>query len=176
MRLYISVNFDEEVKRSFLAVQEAIRAQASRGNFSLPENLHLTLAFLGETEEGRLPAVRGVMGALRGEPFELSFTRSGCFTHSRKELWWIGAEDEGKGHSSLMDLRRQLCEGLRAAELVFDDRPFHAHVTLGREIKHDKPVSVPGVNITVPVRSVSLMKSEHIKGRLVYTELFTRRL
>jgi 2'-5' RNA ligase len=176
MRLFISVNFDEDVKQKFLDIQEAIRSQASRGSFSLPENLHLTLAFLGETEERRLPAVSGIIGAIRGEPFELPFTRSGCFTHSRKELWWIGAGEEGAGLPALIDIRRQLCDGLRAAELAFDDRPFHAHVTLGREIKHDKPLSVPGLNITVPVRRISLMKSEHIERRLVYTELFARLL
>jgi 2'-5' RNA ligase len=176
MRLFISVNFDEEVKRKFLDLQEAVRTQASRGNFSLPENLHLTLAFLGETEEVKFPAVRGVMEAIHSGPFELLFTRSGCFTHSRKELWWIGAGDGEEGFSSLIDVRRQLCEGLRAAGLAFDDRPFHAHVTLGREIKHDKPISVSGVNIAVPVRRISLMKSEHIERRFVHTELFARLL
>ncbi|MDR1318307.1 MAG: RNA 2',3'-cyclic phosphodiesterase [Treponema sp.] len=176
MRLFISVNFDEEVRRKLFRLQEAVKAQASRGSFSLPENFHLTLAFLGETEEKRLPVIRGIIEVIRGGPFDLSFTRSGCFTHSRKELWWIGVEDKGKGLSSLLDIRRQLREGLKAAELVFDDRPFSAHVTLGREIRHEKPLSFPGVDITVPVRSISLMKSEHIERRLVYTELFVRPL
>jgi 2'-5' RNA ligase len=174
--LFSSVNFDEEVRRKLLDVQEAIRVQASRGSFSQPENFHLTLAFLGETAEERLPAIGSVIDAICGSPFELLFTRSGCFTHSRKELWWIGAGNEGKGLSSLMGIRQELCAGLRAAGITFDDRPFNAHVTLGREIKHDKPLSVPGVNIAVPVRRISLMKSEHIKRHLVYSELFARDL
>jgi 2'-5' RNA ligase len=172
MRLFVSVNFDEEVRKKFLALREAIRAQALKGSFSAPENFHLTLAFLGETRAESLPAIRGAVEAIRAGPFELSFTHSGCFTHNRKELWWVGVKDGEKGFSSLMDIRRQLCEGLRAAALAFDDRPFNAHITLGREIKHNQPLSLPGVNITVPVRRISLMKSEHIERRLVYTELF----
>ena len=52
MRLFIAINFDEETKQSIIAVQRRLR-EWGRGNFSHPENLHLTLAFLGETAPER---------------------------------------------------------------------------------------------------------------------------
>ena len=49
LRLFISVNCDDKVKKQLLSVQDKIKAQSVKGNFSLPENLHLTLVFIGET-------------------------------------------------------------------------------------------------------------------------------
>ncbi|MDR2020726.1 MAG: RNA 2',3'-cyclic phosphodiesterase [Treponema sp.] len=193
MRLFIAVNFNETVKERILEVQAGIRAQASRGNFSRRENLHLSLAFLGETPEDRLPLIRSCMEALRGPPFTLTFNHTGCFSRGGKELWWLGAE-EGPGMNRLREIRRRLCTGLLEAALAFDGRPFKAHITLGREIRSPVPVRMPPVNIGVPVERISLMLSEHRtagsipagktapgssptgKKLLVYTELYGQSL
>ncbi|MDR1587891.1 MAG: RNA 2',3'-cyclic phosphodiesterase [Treponema sp.] len=171
MRLFIAVNFDDEVKGRVLFIQDRIREQALRGNFSRPENLHLTLAFIGETPEAQVPVVCSVLADLRYAPFELDFSCLGFFSHSRKELWWIGADQKSAGHAALLELRKALCAGLLAKGIAFDNRPFNAHITLGREIKHLNPIDAPAPRIAVPVRRISLMKSERVKGALTYTEI-----
>jgi 2'-5' RNA ligase len=176
MRLFIAVNFDDGVKSRVLFVQDRIREQASKGNFSRPENLHLTLAFIGETPEARVPAICSVLADLRHAPFDLDFSRSGFFRRGGKELWWIGADQKNAGYAALLELRESLCAGLLAKGISFDDRPFNAHITLGREIKHLKPIDAPAPGIAVPVRRISLMKSEHVKGLLCYTEIGARDL
>jgi 2'-5' RNA ligase len=176
MRLFISINFDDAVKRELLDVQATIRAQAFKGTFPQSENLHLTLVFLGEAGVERIPAIRAIMGTINETPFELSFTRLGHFTRGGKELWWIGIEERESGLSSLMNIRGELCQGLKAAGIAFDDRPFKAHITLGRQIKRRQPLFVPDVNIAVPVSRINLIKSEHIEKRLVHTEIFAREL
>jgi 2'-5' RNA ligase len=176
MRLFIAINFDDGVKGRILFIRDRIREQSAKGNFSRPENLHLTLAFIGETPEARVPAICSVLEDLRHAPFELGFSRSGFFRRGGKELWWIGADQESAGHAALLELREALCAGLLEKGLAFDSRPFNAHITLGREIKHAKPIDAPAPEITVPVRRVSLMKSEHIGGVLTYTEIGARDL
>ncbi|MDR1250689.1 MAG: RNA 2',3'-cyclic phosphodiesterase [Treponema sp.] len=177
MRLFIAVNFNDEIKSRLLQIQERIRERSLKGNFSRLENLHLTLVFLGETPEDQVPAIRAIMAgarrALSVREFTLDFTRTGCFRHSNKELWWIAADKADPGLCALTELRRYITDGLLQAGIAFDNRPFNAHITLGREIKHLSPIVLPDETITAPIDRISLMKSEHINTTLVYTGIFT---
>jgi 2'-5' RNA ligase len=175
MRLFIAVNCDDETKKRLLSVQDKIKSQSIKGNFSRPENIHLTLVFLGETPEGQVPAIcSAVKEAMRppASPFTLAFSQTGCFTHGGKELWWIGAGHCGPSLDILKNIRQRITGGLSAAGVAFDDRPFNPHITLGREIKHNAPIVIGQQEITYPVSRISLMKSERSGGALVYTEIF----
>ena len=175
MRLFIAVNCDDETKRLLLSVQEKIKSQSLKGNFSRPENLHLTLVFLGETPEEQVPAIcSAIKEALRppASPFTLAFSQTGCYRHSNKELWWIGAGHSDPSLGALKNLRQRITGGLSTAGAAFDDRPFNPHITLGREIKHNAPIVIPQQEINFSVNRISLMKSERSGGVLVYTEVF----
>ena len=194
MRLFIAVNFDDEIKSRLLRVQSRIREQSLKGNFSRPENLHLTLVFFGETPPQQVPLIRSAMdrACAACQPFSLDFGSTGFFKHSGKELWWIGSDKAVVGQAAigraatgqvatdraatglqtLEKLRRSLAEGLCSAGVNFDERPFNPHITLGREIRRTGPIELPKENISVPINRLSLMKSEHSGGRLVYTAIY----
>jgi 2'-5' RNA ligase len=180
MRLFIAVNFSDEVKNRIVNIQEQLRAQTVTGNFTRPGNFHLTLAFLGETPEEKLKPLFRIMEEIHAPPFDISFSSAGCFSHSRKELWWIGAEPDCPGLGLLKAIHQQLIDRLdkevdfQGKSFSVDKRPFNAHITLGREIKHFGPIALDKPCITVRVDRISLMKSEHVKGVLTYTELFAR--
>ncbi|MDR0497628.1 MAG: RNA 2',3'-cyclic phosphodiesterase [Treponema sp.] len=178
MRLFIAVNFNDQVKKRIMDVQELLRCQCLRGNFTRPENLHLTLVFIGEIPDGmrNLDSLSRIITDVQAASFFIPFNRTGCFTHSRKELWWIGAEPDAPGLSLIKDIHEQLLSGLLNEGFPADARPFNAHITLGREIKHAKPVILDCPEIIVSVNRVSLMKSEHIHGVLTYTELMGKDL
>jgi 2'-5' RNA ligase len=175
IRLFIAVNCDDATKKLLLSVQDTIKAQSLKGNFSRPENLHLTLAFLGETQEERVPAIcAAIQEAMRPPiaPFTLTFAQTGCFRHSGKELWWIGAQQTDPSLAMLKNLRQRITGGLSAANITYDDRTFKPHITLGREIRHDTPIELRPQEIALAVNRVSLMKSQRINGATVYTEIF----
>ena len=176
MRLFIAVNFSDEIKSRILEVQELLRSRSTRGNFTRPENLHLTLAFLGETPEEKLKTLCGIIDANKSPPFDILFNRTGCFTHSRKELWWIGAEGGDPELSSLKAIHDWLLERLPETGFPVDQRSFNAHVTLAREVKHHKPIVLDCPEIKINVNRVSLMRSWQAGGVLTYTELFGRDL
>ncbi|MDR2785625.1 MAG: 2'-5' RNA ligase family protein [Treponema sp.] len=194
MRLFIAVNFDEELTGRIVEIQEKLRAAVVRGNFPRRDNLHLTLVFLGETGAGMVPAIRNIIAALPSSgAFTLNFSRAGCFRHSGKELWYIGAAPDSRGMERLLELRTKLAgglEGLAAAMppsvssrapaggdgLSFDRRPFNAHITLGRELRPGREFAPFPVQIEASIQRISLMQSEHRDGRLVYTELFGKDL
>jgi 2'-5' RNA ligase len=175
LRLFISVNCDDKVKAQLLSVQERIKAQSVKGSFSLPENLHLTLIFVGETPEDKIQLITSIIeNALTPpvDPFTLTFSTTGCFKHSNKELWWIGVDRNDTRLSTLKTIRRRITDGLYSEDINFDNRPFNPHITLGREIKHDSPIIIPKQEIIYPVNRISLMNSERVRGKLTYTEIF----
>jgi len=175
LRIFISINCDDKVRDQLLSVQEKIKAQSVKGNFSLPENLHLTLVFIGETPEDKIQLIASVIEkALKppADPFTLTFSTVGCFTHSKKELWWIGTDPNDTRLNILKTIRQRIADGLFSEGINFDNRPFNPHITLGREVKHDSPIIIPKQKIVYPVNRISLMKSERVKGVLTYTEIF----
>ncbi|MBQ7682572.1 MAG: RNA 2',3'-cyclic phosphodiesterase, partial [Oscillibacter sp.] len=64
MRLFIAIRFSDEVRRALAETQSFLRNRGVRGNFTKVENLHLTLAFIGEYADPD-----GVLDAMRGVPF-----------------------------------------------------------------------------------------------------------
>ncbi len=60
MRLFIAINFDNEIKKKFTLAQDRLK-QFTKGNFSHTENIHLTLVFLGEVEPERVPPIQQAM-------------------------------------------------------------------------------------------------------------------
>ena len=178
MRLFVAVNFDETTKSRLLAVQNRIKTQSARGNFSRPENLHLTLVFIGETAAALVPEIASIVkNSLVPLPgvFTLELGRAGCFRRGGKELWWLGPRADGSpdpGIAALTAIRQRVGEGLDAAGIHYDRRPFKAHITLGREIKPLSPIAPGEQPLEVPVTRVSLMQSAHLRGVLAYTELF----
>jgi 2'-5' RNA ligase len=174
-RLFISVNCDGKVKAQLLSVQEKIKSQSVKGNFSRPENLHLTLVFLGETPADKIPLIASVIDKTLKTPiapFTLTFSTVGCFTHSNKELWWIGTEHNDPSLVILKTIRARIADGLLSEGINFDNRPFNPHITLGREVKQASSILIPKQQIIYPVNRISLMKSERVGGILTYTEIY----
>jgi len=174
-RLFISVNGDDKTRNQLLSVQEKIKTQSVKGSFTRPENMHLTLVFIGETPEDKIQLISSVIDKALDPPvapFTLTFSTVGCFKHSNKELWWIGTERNDMRLNTLETIRRRIVKDLSSKGVSFDNRPFNPHITLGREIKHESPIIIPKQEIIFPVNRISLMKSERISGILTYTEIF----
>jgi 2'-5' RNA ligase len=96
------------------------------------ENLHVTLAFLGETPEDRLSDVTAAAleAARPVAGFTLAFDRAGRFPErGRPRVVWLGI---GQGLESVVRLGEGVYAGLRERDLRFDDRPLAPHLTLAR--------------------------------------------
>lgn len=98
------------------------------------ETLHLTLRFLGETEEGLVEDIEGVMAsAVEGvEPFSMAFEGVGAFPNARKpRVVWIGLD----GAEPLVGISRRLEEGVVDLGFTPEKRGFRPHATVAR-VKH----------------------------------------
>jgi 2'-5' RNA ligase len=131
VRLFVAVELPEEVRRAAVELAEAARPALPPASWVRPENLHLTLVFLGDADAARLPDLRRALGeACRGRrAFAAETAAPGAFPpRGPVRVLWLGLEPA--------DALRALAEGLRAeldgAGFAFDRKPFRAHVTLAR--------------------------------------------
>ena len=97
-----------------------------------PDGLHVTLRFLGPTEDDRLPALRNAVEAAAAGlgSFPASLEGGGTFPRpDAPRVLWIGVAE---GAAGLSRLAGRLGDALAAAGWPRDDRPFSAHLTLAR--------------------------------------------
>ena len=136
LRLFVALDPPEPVRRRIAAMQAELRRAAGRHadevRWVAPEDVHLTLQFLGAVPEERLEALRGALAALarQARPLALELKGAGGFPSARRpRVVWVGVGGE---IAPLADLAAGL--GRRLAPLGFppEDRPLSPHLTLGR--------------------------------------------
>ena len=160
MRLFIAINLSPEMKNELTTAQRAMYHRGVRGNFTPEENLHLTLAFIGE-----YPSADAVMDALSSvtfTPFDLALDGVGRFG----ELWWAGLRES----AALIAVVRRVRRALAESGIPFDRKRFTPHITLIRKASRD----AAGITIapgTMTVRTVSLMSSRRGRNGMIYTEI-----
>ena len=164
MRLFVAVQLDKKMKDALRSVQNEMRRRGVEGNYTRPENLHLTLAFIGDYPDP--DTVLEAMEDLRFQPFDLELKGLGSFG----ELWWAGLEGSGNLEALARQLRRTLAE----AAIPFDRKSFRPHVTLIRQARYRNDprldsIAVPQARMTV--ERISLMLSTRGKNGMIYTEL-----
>jgi 2'-5' RNA ligase len=133
-RLFVAAWLPEAAAREAARVLDRLRSAGGDVKWVSPENLHVTLRFLGDTDEGRVAAlVDAVTDAAEGvSPFALALGTAGTFPpRGTPRVVWLGID---RGAREIADLARRVEERLVARGLVEEPetRPFRAHVTLGR--------------------------------------------
>ena len=170
-RLFVALCLDDQQKDILYGEVQRLRKAAKSGNFTRRENLHLTLAFLGETEHQK--SIEQALKRVQVSPFELSIGGFGRFKKGRREVCWMGAHEE----PALGRLHAVVCAALGDAGFSLERRPYRPHITLGRNVQlpadfDEKAFAAFSPQLQLPVRRVSLMWSHRVDGLLTYTEVF----
>ena len=172
MRLFVAINLNKDTKKRLLALRDELSSRSERGSFTMAENLHLTLAFLGECDIKQAAAAKAAVDAVPIEPFDLVIERLGRFKGrgdrgaGGEDIWWAGVRE----NAALLDMQRELTVKLIAAGFSLDTRKYSPHITLGRRVVTDAvPRRIEPFGETVG--KIDLMLSERVGGRLTYTKL-----
>ncbi|MBQ6540898.1 MAG: RNA 2',3'-cyclic phosphodiesterase [Lachnospiraceae bacterium] len=160
MRLFIAVQLDQGLKKAILDAMQDMKAAGVRGRFVSADNLHLTLAFIGETD--RIREIREALQSVSFEPFEISASGIGAF----RDLLWVGLSESRK----LTELSERVRGALDERKIGHDGKRFLAHITIVRDSRGFENQITPPEGKTI-VRKTSLMRSDVINGKRVYTEL-----
>ncbi|GFE61224.1 RNA 2',3'-cyclic phosphodiesterase [Geobacter sp. AOG2] len=125
MRLFIAIELPDTIKRHL----EKIRAHIPGSRWVPMEQIHLTLAFLGEVDEVTIERLTGSLAAIQSPGFSLRFSGAGCFPdRSRPRVLWVGLEPEPR----LNRLASLVRETVLACGIPLEERPFSPHITLAR--------------------------------------------
>ncbi len=129
MRLFVAIDLPEEVRQS---VTDICRGLAGV-RWLPPEQLHLTLRFMGEADDAVNAAIRKGLATIASPPFPLTLNGTGCFPSPRRpRVLWVGLNSS----EPLMELQQKVETAVAAAGLPTEERPFSPHITLARLRDH----------------------------------------
>ena len=172
MRLFIAVTFTDEIKENLNGVMQELKKHVVKGTFTHKENLHLTLVFIWETKEVECikQAMKLAVAKTKAKAFDLSFEGLGKFKLREGDTYWVGVNQ----NTNLANLTRALVMELKSYGFYIEDREFKPHLTIGRRIVVQDGFNISEFEESIPpmvikVDQISLLKSERIEGKLVYT-------
>jgi 2'-5' RNA ligase len=179
MRLFIAIELDDRARHDIVAEQARLTASGHLDRSGLKwikaEQLHLTLAFLGEVDDSRNQAVIEMMRPpIPGDRFAVVFGGLGVFPPAgAPRVLWLGLT---AGASEVIDVQRQVAD--RVARLGIPlERSFHPHLTLGRwrlsrESDRRRVLDAASDHVTrVDVEAVALVRSRLSQAGAAHTAL-----
>ncbi|MBQ7643504.1 MAG: RNA 2',3'-cyclic phosphodiesterase [Spirochaetales bacterium] len=165
-------NFGREATfRAFLAldINDAAKAELSRlaaqlksqchGSFPTSDMYHMTLAFLGDITETQAEALCRVLEGVaeKYSPFDLRLCRLGYFAMPNAATVFCSTERD----NTLLSLAQDVYRAAWDVRIPFDDKPFRAHITLGRrvDLSSIRLNSLEVEHVSFPAKGITLYKS-----------------
>jgi 2'-5' RNA ligase len=167
MRCFVACWPDQATRTRLDHVARSLHLRHPGARRMQADNLHLTLAFVGELPRSMASEVASAMADLSVAAFAWCVDRLGRF--DRAHIVWAGGPEEPR----LARLAEQVRARLRALEVPFDRKPFAAHVTLLRDVTAREPLlERPELNEAIepihwPIDAARLVVSEHDAGGAV---------
>lgn len=132
IRTFVAVDVWQELRDRARLVIKSLSSAPAKVRWTPPEQMHLTLNFLGDVQLTEVPAVcASVAGAAAPfAPFDVELTGVGVFPSlSNPRTIWLGVAEGGK---RLVELHEAIENGLAEAGFRADNRRFRPHLTIGR--------------------------------------------
>jgi 2'-5' RNA ligase len=172
-RCFIALEISREAIEEIESIQKLLKKKnLFTGKFTEPENLHLTLKFLGEISEDKAERVRKKLKSIKPKQFEASLGEVGVFINKFNSILWVKLQ--GK---EIWDLQEDIDKHLKDLEFTSEER-FMSHITIARMKKiNDKNEFLDYVKniktkkIKFPVKEFFLKKSELKPEGPVYENL-----
>lgn len=130
MRLFVALEIPTKTRENLASLMASLRAIAREARWVRPDNLHVTLKFLGEVAEDTLEAVETALGRIRSDQaVTLEFRGLGFFPNEKKpRVFWAGIE----ASSNLKTLAGDIEGAVEKCGIARDKREFSPHLTLAR--------------------------------------------
>ncbi len=184
VRLFVALELSDRQKTEVGDFQEMAKKYLQGVRWVKPENIHLTLKFLGETEEKKVEVIKEAIDyACTGfRPFSISYGGAGVFPNERKaRVLWVGPKE---GLESLGDLAGNLEEKMAAVGYKKEKRSFHPHLTIGRlrnplpenSIKKFLSEGTGFVTSSLIIDRVVLFESNLTRSGPIYKPLYKKEL
>lgn len=161
MRAFVAIFPPPETRKETLASACTLPSEDRRVRWTRPENVHLTLKFLGDIREENLDGLRAALGEVCAMHtlFDVVLAGLGAFPSARRaKVLWAGV---GAGSHQLRSLATDVDAALAPLGFEREKRPYVPHLTLGRvrgrPVSLDLPSGSEGLGFRV--QQVELMES-----------------
>lgn len=132
MRAFIAIPFPDEARASLTSLQDQLKPCGADVAWVKPENIHLTLKFLGDVTDEQKDAMTAELQRIAAQTpaFMMELGEVGVFPSAEApRVVWVGLK---QGTEQVTALAGQLEQAARKLGLRVEERAFSAHATLGR--------------------------------------------
>ncbi|MDP8208342.1 MAG: RNA 2',3'-cyclic phosphodiesterase [Candidatus Electryonea clarkiae] len=177
MRAFIAIELPEDLRIRLAAVKDRLETGGDKIRWVKPENMHLTLKFLGEISEKQAENIGSALNKLAEEYPLTTLEIGGVGVFPRRKnpkVIWAGIKENQvikKLHESIENIVFE--EGIEK-----DKRPFKPHLTIGRVKQMEKTSRLPDLldeveleTVNVPVKHITLFRSKLTPEGPIYTRL-----
>ncbi len=160
IRAFIAVDIEEpKVLSKLISIQEDLKATGVPMKLVEPENIHLTLRFLGNIHEALVDDIGRIMEEARIGKFKMKLVGLGAFPNpARPRVVWVGVT---QGFEELKTIRDTIERGLRRLGFAPEREEFVPHITLAR---------IKGGN-TAPLAKLISLYSNYEFGEIEVTRI-----
>ncbi|HUT81473.1 MAG TPA: RNA 2',3'-cyclic phosphodiesterase [Candidatus Bathyarchaeia archaeon] len=179
IRAFFAVELEQkELINQIIKVQKELDLPDTAIKFVAPENLHLTMKFLGDINENIIPELQKAAEKISFKTFDLEISGMGCLpSYSYINAIYIGIT---KGFDELKEVAQKIDSLSSKFNFKKEDRPFKAHLTIGRLKKTgNKNLLVEKIKAlekkdfgTIKIDKFVLKKSDLTPTGPIYTTLF----
>ena len=179
IRTFIGLSLPSEVKDALVETGRSLRSERSAHSIRWVkhENMHLTLLFLGDTDQEKVSALSQAVdkGIASIPPFQVTLGAFGCFPNRRRpRVFWVGFSE---GADNLKRVNQALIDQVIPLGWQAEKRAYKPHLTLGYARNN---VNMPPLQTDLPVKKISwevthchLFRSRLTAAGPIYSQLHT---
>jgi len=180
LRCFIALGIPDDIRWYLCSIIARLQTSGADVKWVGPDNIHLTLKFLGACSPEQVEAVTTQLSGLKGSyrRIEAALDRIGVFPdHNRPQVIWAGLALQDQ---TVRQLQQEIEQRMGSAGFPRETKPFKPHLTLGRMRSLRKADALTGMMQREPlerrgfvINSVSLMKSDLRPAGPFYQPLLT---
>lgn len=178
MRVFIGFKIDDVLKKRIIEIRDNLKNEFIKGNYTLDENIHLTLKFIGDVEEGRLELIRECINRLNFNSFNVEGAGLGLFKKRNKGIIYYNINK----NKNLDMLYEEVSKSLYNKGIIDKSQVgvnYKPHITLVRNLSLNEEreryiKDIGKKKQQMRVEGMTLFESTRIDGKLVYKDIFTR--
>lgn len=132
MQTFIAIELPQEIKDSLAQLQTELKSTNADVKWVAPQNIHLTLKFLGGIDDKQLEKIIHIIDDVSKEKdkFQITVSSLGAFPEiDSPRVIWIGIDS---GDKQVKEITKELEEKIEKIGIPKEDRPFSSHITIGR--------------------------------------------
>ena len=171
MKLLVAIGLNEDIKKSVGSLAESIKEGSQKGIFSRDENLHLTLAYIGDTD--RIDVMKRIVDSLPDDDFKIEFGKFNLTKTDTGDMLWLNVNKS----EELAAIRKAIINRMRLMNFSIEETDYNPYIILGKDIgykngfdPHKLTEEMP--RLSMQASKIQLIKAEKVKGRTVYTEIY----